>query len=482
MPVPSLRVAASHDVLQPAFDAIRDELQIEVGFAPEVHAEADEVATTGPLIAARYDLRDIPFVSIDPPGARDLDQVVAIERSSNGPGFVVHYAIADVAAFVRPGGAVDLAARQRGVTIYLPDRRAPLHPPVLSEDAASLLPGDDRQALVWRFDLDDDGVVGSTSLRRAIIRNRRAYSYEEAQRLIDAGEAEATIALLAAVGPLREELERARGGVALDVPEQIIESFDGEYRLEFRAPMHVEGWNAQISLMTGTVAADAMLTGGLGVLRTLPAPSPDELAVFRRHAHALDVEWPPQLAYGEIIRSLDPTIADHAALLAQAGRLFRGAGYAAFDEAGGVALPEDHGHAGVASPYAHVTAPLRRLVDRFGNEVVLALLNGTDPPAWVREALPDVPELMADARRREGAADGKAADVVEAAVLSGCIGDVLDAVVVRKHRKGVQIQLRHPAVVANVDADDDIGLGDEVRVRVERTDVVNRTVGLSIVP
>lgn len=484
MPVPPVRFDRSIEALGPAFDDIRADLEIDVGFAPDVDAEAAEVARRGPHTRAVVDRRDIPFVSIDPAGARDLDQALAIERRRGVNGYVVHYAIADVGAFLPPGGAVDLAARSRGVTVYLPDVRAPLHPPVLSEGVMSLLPEEDRQALTWRFDLDGDARVERVGLERALVRNRCAFAYEEAQRAIDDGRADPdeTIALLAHVGPLREALERERGGVALDVPEQIVEAHGGEYRLVFRAPLPVEHWNAQISLMTGMAAASVMVGAGVGLLRTLPPAPEDEVAVLRRHAKALRVAWPAEATYADFIRSLDAAVPDHAALLAQASRLFRGAGYVAFDRAAGIDVPDAAGHAAVAAPYAHVTAPLRRLADRFANEIVLAVLSDGAPPSWVREALPAIPELMADARRKEGAADGQAADVVEAAVLSGCVGEVLDAIVVRKTRKGAQIQIRHPAVVATVDADDDVGLGDEIRVRIDRTDVVNRTIEMSIVP
>jgi exoribonuclease R len=484
VPVPPVRFDRSIDALRPAFDAIRADLEIAVGFAPDVDAEAADVARTGPHTAAVIDRRDIPFVSIDPAGARDLDQALAIERRRGTSGYVVHYAIADVGAFLPPGGAIDRAARVRGVTVYLPDVRAPLHPPLLSEGVMSLLPDEDRQALVWRFDLDGAARVERVGLERALVRNRYAFAYDEAQRAIDAGgrNLDETIALLADVGPRLEALERERGGVALDVPEQIVEAHDGEYRLAFRAPLPVEHWNAQISLMTGMAAAEVMVGAGVGLLRNLPPAPEDEVAVLRRHANALRVAWPPEATYADFIRSLDAATSDHAALLAQASRLFRGAGYVAFDRAAGIDVPGEATHAAVAAPYAHVTAPLRRLADRFGNEIVLALLNGDEPASWVRGALPAIPDLMANARRKEGAADGQAADVVEAAVLSACVGAVLDAVVVRKHRKGAQIQIRHPAVVATVDADDNVGLGDEIRVRVDRTDVVNRAVELSIVP
>src|SRR5579885_1766844 len=133
--------------------ALRAELKLPSVFPPDVLAEA--AAATWDA-SGRVDSRDLELVTLDPAGSRDLDQAFLIER--RGDGHRVHYAIADVAAFVRAGGLVDAEAHQRGETVYLPDGRVPLYPPSLSEGAASLLPGEDRPAVLWQLDLDADGV------------------------------------------------------------------------------------------------------------------------------------------------------------------------------------------------------------------------------------------------------------------------------------------------------------------------------------
>ena len=476
MPVAPLRLdPTTVGRLGAGFDAIRAELGIRDTFPDDVLAETDEVIRRGPSVRAELDLRDVPFLTIDPPGSMDLDQALALERTPGG--FRLRYAIADVAAFVRPGGAIDREARQRVVTIYLPDRRAPLHPPALSEGAASLLPEEERQALVWTVELDDGATPTSARVERARVRSRARFTYEEAQRAIDAGVAEEPLLLLRDVGRRREAAEAARGGVSLPLPDQQVVEVDGRYRLAYRAPLPAEGWNAQLSLLAGLSAARLMLDHGVGVLRTLPPPNEDTVTKLRHATHALGVAWPTSGAYPDLIRSLDPTVPAHAAALAQAARLFRGAGYLAFD--GSAPTSEDAVHAAVAAPYAHVTAPLRRLVDRFGNEVVLAQCAGAEPPAWVREALPDLPALMAKGRHREGAADGMALDLVEAAVLQGCIGREVDGVVTSTGKDHASVQIRDPAVVGLVKADGLVA-GGEVRLRVASTDVERRQVRFDV--
>src|SRR5437868_4762854 len=132
------------------FAAIRTQLQVPPDFPPDVLAAADAAARAPKLPAT--DLTGIRFVTVDPPGSTDLDQALHLQR--RGDGYHLDYAIADVPAFVPPGELVDVEARRRGQTLYAPDRRVPLHPPVLSEGAASLLPDQVRPAFVWRFDLD----------------------------------------------------------------------------------------------------------------------------------------------------------------------------------------------------------------------------------------------------------------------------------------------------------------------------------------
>lgn len=161
----------------PDFAAIRAELGVPEDFPADALAEAEAAAARPPL--PELDATDVELVTLDPPGSRDLDQAVHLAERNGG--FRVTYAIADVGGFVRLGGALDAEARRRGQTVYSPDRRVPLHPTVLSEGAASLLPGQVTPAVVWTLDLDGDGELTTSDVRRARVRSRAQLDYPGVQ-------------------------------------------------------------------------------------------------------------------------------------------------------------------------------------------------------------------------------------------------------------------------------------------------------------
>jgi exoribonuclease R len=488
VPIQPLRCEQSAPELEAGLDRIRDEFDVPGPHSEAAVAEARTAAhhvlstlaaSTDIETAPRRDARDLGLVTIDPPGSRDLDQAVHIAR--RGRGWRVHYAIADVPAFVPSGGALAAEVLDRGVTFYLPDARSPLHPPVLGEDAASLLPGQERPAVLWTIDLDADGGVVSSHLERAIVRSRAQLTYADVQLDIDSGRAPEPLALLAEVGKARQAAEAERDGVSLDLPAQRIVLDGAAYRLEREDPVPAMGWNAQISLLTGMVAADVMLSAGVGLLRTLPPPDDDVTKVVRRTARALGVAWPDGASYASVVRGLDGAVPDEAALLALAARGLRGADYLALVPGGEV--PSDPAalrHAAVAAPYAHVTAPLRRLCDRPTIEVLLALFGGRPVPEAVVASLPELPKAMARARAREGGAARAAVDLVEALLLRPRIGEVLDATVVSAGAERSMVVIASLAVQATIDGVA-LPLGDTVPVRVEDADPVARRVRFSVV-
>ncbi|HUP32730.1 MAG TPA: RNB domain-containing ribonuclease [Gaiellaceae bacterium] len=451
-----------------AFSELRENLDVELGFSDEVLADADESARSPRLPDA--DETEIEFVTIDPPDSQDLDQALHVER--RGDGFRVRYAIADVAAFVRPGGPMDREAHARGETLYAPDRNACLYPAAIAEDAGSLLPDEPRPALVWTMDVDSTGEGVAVEVRRALVRSKAKLDYAAVQRSLDDGTAEEPLLLLREVGLLRQERERRLGGIDLPIPDQQIELTPEGFELSFRAPLPVERWNAQISLLTGQAAAELMLEARVGVLRTLPKANEGAVARLRRSAEALGVRWPEELSYAEFIRGLDPGVPLQAAVLVESTVLLRGSGYAAFEGE----APAEPKHAGIGAPYAHATAPLRRLVDRYAGEVCVAVCAGAEVPGWVRAALPGLPETMERSNRRGQQYEAGILSTIEAAVLEDSVGDVFDAVVVEvddDEARGV-VQLIAPAVTARCEGK--LPLGERVRVRLTLADVAERRV------
>jgi exoribonuclease R len=198
------------------------------------------------------------------------------------------------------------------------------------------------------------------------------------------------------------------------------------------------------------------------------------LGRLRLTARALGVVWASGASYADVVRDLRPTDRARATFLLQALHALRGAGYA-------VVTPDAPApvHAAVGAPYAHVTAPLRRLGDRFGNEIVLALAAGGRPPAWAVDALPALADVMPRADRHAGAVDRACVDAVEVVILADHVGATFPATVVDRHRRGVVVLLADVPVVAAVTGDHR-PLGEAVTVRLDAVDPVARTLSFSL--
>ena len=464
--MPAVVVRTNSDRI--GFTRVRDEFALPTNFPPDVEAEAER-AVRLPRDADREDATHLPLVTIDPPGARDLDQAMAVERTDNG--YRIHYAIADLGTFVTPGGALDREVRQRGQTIYLPDGNVPLHPTVLSEGAASLLPGKVTPAALWTLDCDGDGALVHAHVRRALVRSRARFDYDTVQAAFTEGSEHPAIRELPAIGRLRRQRALERGAVELQLPDQDVEPDGGGWRLVLRPRTEVDTWNAEISLLTGMAAAELMLAAGVGILRTLPDPENGAVKWLRRSAHSLGIAWPRTMGAAELLAGLDPDRPEALALYMDATRLLRGAGYTVFDGA----APGLTTHAGIAAPYAHVTAPLRRLVDRFGAEICLAVAAGKDVPDWVTAALPELPGLMAGSDTLAARVDKACLDQVEAWVLAGRIGQEFDAIVLRSEGNSADVFLPDPPVVAKC-AGGNLPEGETVRVRLTQADADARKV------
>lgn len=456
-------------------------VQAELGvtdFTADVLAEAARAATH--VVLPENDQTSIPFITIDPPGSMDLDQAMHIER--DGDGYTIHYAIADLASFVQPGGALDLEVNRRGLTLYGADSSVPLHPEVLSHGAASLLPDQVRPALLWTSRLDSAGAILSTHVARAQVKSVARLDYAGVQAAIDADTLDATYAetirLLKEVGQLRIQQEIDRGGIMLNLPDQEIEVVGDQWRLSFRQQLPIEEWNAQISLLTGFGAANLMLGAKVGLVRTLPPPDPRDVDRLRRTASALGVAWGTETV-ADFVRGLDASDPKQAAMLVSSTRLLRGSGYAGFDGE----VPELHTQAALASAYAHVTAPLRRLIDRYAGEICVAICAGQPIPGWVKDAISRVPEEMKAADHRSSTYEKAIVDLVEAGILAPQLGQQFDGVIVDVNGKEPtrgSVTIQAPAVEASVSGAATLPLGQAVKVTLVTADVTTRKVEFSL--
>jgi exoribonuclease R len=442
---------------------IRQQFQLPTAFPPEVEAEAAEAARK-PL-DGHADATSMPFVTLDPESSRDLDQAFAIDAA--GADILLHYAIADVGWFVAEGGAMDREAWLRGTSIYLPDGKMPLYPAALGDGAASLLPDGDRPAIIFTVRVDSAGWANLDGARRALIRSRAKLAYETATEAdLPSGFAELTRRIEAA--------ELARGAARVEPPEQeVVKAADGCFRLQLRPQSWSEQKNAALSLATNLAVAEVLLRARTGLFRTMAEPQEWAVRRLRHTAKALGVEWPKAEDLQSLERRLDPAVPGDAAMMHAIRRASQSAGYAPFREG---ARPW---HAAVAAPYAHATAPLRRLADRYVVEATLAVANGQPVPDTVQAAFERLPDVMQKADALAGQIDRAVIDLAEAVALEDRAGERFAAVVTDIDQRGARIQLSDPPVVARLKADG-LKLGDELTVKLETADSANRRVDFSI--
>ena len=444
------------DALGPGLARVREEFQVPAGFPPAVLAAAEIAAQRTPT--EHVDRTDRAFVTLDPATSIDLDQAFAVEPA--GADLLLHYAIADVAWFVRDGDALDVEAWRRGETLYLPDGKAPLYPPQLSEAAASLLPTGPRAAVIFTVRVAPDGITTLAGAERALIRSRAKLAYDSvAAADLPAGFAELTTRVLAA--------EQARGAARVDPPQQDVERTADGYTLAFAPRLPSEDRNAALSLATNLAVAAALQAHGTGLFRVMPPPDARAVARLRHTAAALGLVWPAEQPLEKFGQTLDAGDPKHAAFMLSVRRAGQGATYAPF-RAG-----ETPWHAAVAATYCHATAPLRRLADRYVVQAALAVANGLAVPDEVTAAFDRLPPVMARSDALAGRINRAVVDLAEATMLAGQVGHTLAAVVIDADDGGARIQLREWAVVAHVNGHG-FTPGQEVAVRLTAADPAKR--------
>ncbi len=201
-------------------------------------------------------------------------------------------------------------------------------------------------------------------VRRATVRSQAQLEYAGAQADLEAGRPHPQIAALATLGPRLEEAARVRGAIGLPEPAQELVGNEGDgWTLAWVPRLPLEDWNAQLSLATGRAAAVLMLRTKRGLLRTLPPAPPEAEVAMRAAAVALGLSWPANCSVADLLAGMTGATPAELAFFEQCRTLLRGAGYLVLD--GEDVTEHAATHAAVAAPYAHVTAPLRRLGDRF---------------------------------------------------------------------------------------------------------------------
>jgi len=442
-----------NNVLARGLVRLRERFQIPDAFPPGVLAAAADAARR-PL-SEHVDRTDWPFVTLDPASSTDLDQAFAIDR--DGRDLILRYAIADVGWFVDDGGPLDAEAWRRGTTQYLPDGKAPLYPPVLSEGAVSLLPQGPRPAVVFSVRVEPDGAARLEGAERAVIRSRAKLAYDsvrptdlppdfaELARRVHAAEAE-------------------RGAARVDPPEQEVAVLpDGRFQLGFRPRAQSEDQNAALSLATNLAIAEALQAHGVGLFRVMAEPDERAVRRLRQTARAFGLDWPAMATLDQFERTLDPSEPKQATFMLAIRRAGTAASYVPY-RAGVTPW-----HAAMAATYAHATAPLRRLADRYVVTATLAIANGRPVPAATLDAFEALPPVMAKAAAIGAQIERAVVDLAETAILQGREGETFDAVVTDVDERGARVQLCELPVVTRVVAHD-VEPGKELVVQLTAAD------------
>ncbi len=400
-------------------------------FPDRAIAEAD--ASKPVTLGKREDLRDLALITIDPADARDHDDAcyAHCDDDPNNPGgHVVWVAIADVAAYVRPGSALDSEARKRGNSTYFPDRVVPMLPDRLSGDLCSLHEGVERPCIAVRMQLDAEGEKIGHRFVRGVMRSGASLHYAEVQAAIDGSPNARTEPLLdpvlrplyAAYGALVKARE-ARQPLDLDLPERRIElADDGTVAaVNFRDRMDAHRLIEEFMVLANVAAAQTLIAKRTALLfRVHEEPSPEKLNNLRETAKAAGLT----LAKGQVLqtRHLNGLLrgaagTDNAELINMATlRSMTQAYYS----------PENYGHFGLAlAQYAHFTSPIRRYSDLIVHRALISAHGWGKDGLGPEEAdrLEETAKHISETERRSMVAERDTTDRYLAAYLSERVGN-----------------------------------------------------------
>jgi ribonuclease R len=481
-------------------------------FPPEVDEEARLVARPvgAGESAGRTDFRGSPTATIDPETARDHDDAVGIERRPGG-GYRLAVHIADVAHYVREGGAVDGEAYLRGTSVYFPGRVLPMLPHALSSDVCSLVEGQDRLTQSVVIDLDAEGRVEKTSFHDGVIRSAARLSYEQAQAIVD-GDPAARERLAPLVPSLLAmdqlaKLMRARryerGSLDFDLPEpKLVLDAAGEMtgvvRQERTDSMRLV---EEFMLAANEAVAEALHQAGASALfRVHEQPEPERVEEFIELVASLGHPMPvgPEEIRPEHFQAVLREVEGEPEERLVSYLLLRTMKLARYHE-------ENLGHFGLATGmYAHFTSPIRRYPDLVVHRALRALRSGGGGAREERrrESLPEMGRHLSEMERRAFEAERELVEWKKVRFMAGKVGEVFSGYVTGVQPFGLFVELDEvyvPGLVHVSSMTDDyyrfeegahriVGqntgrthrLGDRVSVRVVRVDPERRQVDFAL--
>ena len=420
-------------------------------FPPEVEVEAQGVArpVTAAEAASRTDFRGWLTVTIDPETARDHDDAVGIERRPGG-GYRLAVHIADVAHYVREGGALDQEAYLRGTSVYFPDRVVPMLPHALSSDVCSLVEGQDRLTQTAVIDLDASGKVERTAFHDGLIRSAARLSYQQAQAIVDGdasarGRAAPLVEPLLAMDELAKKMRARRyerGSLDFDLPEpKLVLDAAGEMtgivRHERLDSMRLI---EEFMLAANEAVAEALHRAGAGALyRIHEQPDPGRIEEFVDLVASLGYRMPTdaatvrpehfQLVLRQIAGKPEEKLVSY--LLLRTMKLAR------YHE-------ENLGHFGLATEmYAHFTSPIRRYPDLVVHRALRALRQGQDREreAWLKQKLPEMGLHLSEMERRASEAERELIEWKKVRFMAGKLGEVFEGYVTGVQAFGLFVEL-----------------------------------------
>ncbi len=418
-------------------------------FPDDVVAESDK-AKPAPL-GKREDLREMPFVTIDPADARDHDDACwahADDDPKNKEGHVLWIAIADVAHYVRSDTALDREARKRGNSSYFPDRVVPMLPDRLSGDLCSLHEGVPRAVLALRIQIDSKGKKLGHRFTRAMIRSVASLNYGEVQQAQDGHPNERCAPLMEEIiHPLYaayQALTKAkaeRQPLALDLPERKIELSDaGEVTsVNFRDRFDAHKLVEEFMVLSNVCAAETLIAKKSPLLfRVHEEPSPEKLNALRDTAQAAGLT----LAKGQVLQTRHLNQLLDAAAGTEQAELINISTLRSMTQA--YYAPSNFGHFGLAlRAYAHFTSPIRRYADLIVHRALISAHgwgdDGLTPEAT--EVLENTATHISDTERRSMLAERDTTDRYLAAYMSERIGNEFTGRVSGIARFGVFVKL-----------------------------------------